>query len=134
MSNPKFPNAKPRQMNGMASLMAQARDLPSVAQQRQKIATGILRDAHGIGAAEKEAMTALHELLHRLDTAEHRVQLVTEVIAQFRLQCNKLPADDPVRMTAERMLGTFEQCAQAQARTQLTEEPNEADASGTSTG
>lgn len=134
MSNPRFPNARPRQMNGMASLMAQARDLPSVAQQRQKVANGIMNNSAGVGTAEQEAMQALHELLGRLNTAEHRVQLVTDVIAKFREQCNKLPADDPVRMTAERMLGTFEQCAQAQPSTQLKEEPDEANAGSTGAG
>lgn len=121
MSN--FPNGKPKQMNGAHRLFAQARELPTVqAAQAQA------------GNVDAAAASVIKELIHRATVDEHRVTLVRDVIAKFRTQCEKLPVTDAVRMTAERMLDTFEQCITAQPSTQLKEEPDEANAGGTGPG
>lgn len=123
MSNPKFPNAKPRHMNGMASLMAQARPVPLAG-----VAAAAALQAATQGPTVADAKAAVTELAQRVMLAEHRLELVREVIAKFGQQCTQLEADDPVRQTAEKMLATFTDCCNAGLSVQLQEENHAPDA------
>ncbi len=124
MSNPKFPNAAPKRMNGMASLMAQARPLsPGTAAAAQ---AALQAAAQGPTAADAKA--AVMELAQRVMLAEHRLELVAQVAANFRKQAAKLDPADPVRQTADAMISTFESCCSATLTVQLQEENHAPDA------
>ena len=86
----------PRVMHGGAALMAQARDLPTLAQVRPDV------------QREADAMRArARARARRLQVAERRVQYMEEAITAFEQQAAALPAEHAFRTAAEAMLLTF---------------------------
>lgn len=97
--DPRYPNALPRRMNGMAALVGQARDLrgklgPQAVQGGQAQTLALLAEADKLVRDLSEALATTRLKLRALDT----------YLTSFSVQVRGLPEEHPARITAERMI------------------------------
>jgi hypothetical protein len=98
----KLPSRGPRVMNGLHSLLAQARPLPAAL-------SGVAQPAKVVTPtpAQADQLRAQLAVFKRLAVAEQQVANVRKVLDNFEAQCAKLPPGQPARALIEQACGVL---------------------------
>lgn len=106
MSVHNFPKRGPRVMNGMARMLAQARELPVAA---------AAKDATRRSVNLSGQLEASIQVLKQLNLERLKLANVAVCLDSFTKQCEALPEGDVMRKVVETLITTIRQAIQAGA-------------------